>query len=288
MTTRYVPARVPLLDPRTGLISREWYLFFQTMMDPGAGEDDDTALLLSGALFGAIADAPADVLDLAPYLADGPRDDLAARTEYREPEDDLSPPLYPSAVNKSDVIDALGYTPASAGANSDITSLAGLTTALSVAQGGTGRTTISPILMATRFSGYTTPFQTIATAFSTVLINSAPIDNAAGFNTGTGLYTVPAGEGGLYLVTGKIKLVDGAQAGVSWATAVGINSNDTVSASAWTSTVATTAGSGTTRNVQTTTRLMLLAPGDQVRLYAYVDLAAGLGVTGAELALFKL
>ena len=27
----FAPMRVPLVDPRTGLISREWYLFFQAM-----------------------------------------------------------------------------------------------------------------------------------------------------------------------------------------------------------------------------------------------------------------
>lgn len=40
-----------------------------------------------------------------------------------------------------DITTALGFTPARSGANSDITSLSGLTTALSVAQGGTGVTT---------------------------------------------------------------------------------------------------------------------------------------------------
>lgn len=39
---------------------------------------------------------------------------------------------------------ALGYTPAHSGANSDITSLSGLTTALSAAQGGTGLGTLTP------------------------------------------------------------------------------------------------------------------------------------------------
>jgi hypothetical protein len=41
------------------------------------------------------------------------------------------------------VTGALGYTPAHSGANSDITSLAGLTTSLSVAQGGTGAATFT-------------------------------------------------------------------------------------------------------------------------------------------------
>lgn len=46
------------------------------------------------------------------------------------------------------VTGALGYTPAHNGPNSDITSLAGLTTALSIAQGGTGAATAAAALTA--------------------------------------------------------------------------------------------------------------------------------------------
>ena len=50
---------------------------------------------------------------------------------------------------------ALGYTPAHAGANSDITSLAGLTTPLSVPQGGTGAGTLSGYVFANGTSAFT-------------------------------------------------------------------------------------------------------------------------------------
>lgn len=46
-------------------------------------------------------------------------------------------------ISSADVMTALGYTPAHSGANSDITSLSGLATALSVGQGGTGRATLT-------------------------------------------------------------------------------------------------------------------------------------------------
>jgi len=48
----------------------------------------------------------------------------------------------------SSIIAALGFTPAHSGANSDITSLSGLSTPLSVSQGGTGQTTAYAALYA--------------------------------------------------------------------------------------------------------------------------------------------
>ena len=50
---------------------------------------------------------------------------------------------------------ALGYTPAHAGANSDITSFSGLTTALSAPQGGTGATTLTGYLYGNGTSAFT-------------------------------------------------------------------------------------------------------------------------------------
>lgn len=44
-TTRFVPPRVPLVNPETGLITREWYLLFLRIMDPQAtGQFDDAVL----------------------------------------------------------------------------------------------------------------------------------------------------------------------------------------------------------------------------------------------------
>lgn len=36
---KFIPPRVPLLDSRTGLISREWYLFFQGVFDRIGGSN---------------------------------------------------------------------------------------------------------------------------------------------------------------------------------------------------------------------------------------------------------
>lgn len=46
-------------------------------------------------------------------------------------------------ISSTDIATALGYTPAHAGANSDITSITGLTTPLAVNQGGTGVATLT-------------------------------------------------------------------------------------------------------------------------------------------------
>ena len=50
-------------------------------------------------------------------------------------------------ANYQNVVAALGYTPAHNGANSDITSLTGLTTPLSIGQGGTGSGTAAGALL---------------------------------------------------------------------------------------------------------------------------------------------
>jgi hypothetical protein len=43
MTVKFVPPRVPLVDPRTGLISREWYRLFADVFSAttGASVADD-------------------------------------------------------------------------------------------------------------------------------------------------------------------------------------------------------------------------------------------------------
>lgn len=44
---KFIPPRVPLTDPKTGLVSREWYLFLQGMFDRigGASSTSNTELL---------------------------------------------------------------------------------------------------------------------------------------------------------------------------------------------------------------------------------------------------
>lgn len=48
---KFMPPRVPLADPRTGLISREWYLFFQGVYDRIGGADGPSTTDVSGSLF---------------------------------------------------------------------------------------------------------------------------------------------------------------------------------------------------------------------------------------------
>lgn len=48
---KFIPPRVPLLDVRTGLISREWYLFFQGVFDRIGGANGPSVFDLSASLF---------------------------------------------------------------------------------------------------------------------------------------------------------------------------------------------------------------------------------------------
>ena len=45
--TPITPPRVPLIDPRTGLIDRAWYLFFLSLNDVATGVIDDSGLTFS-------------------------------------------------------------------------------------------------------------------------------------------------------------------------------------------------------------------------------------------------
>lgn len=44
-TIRFMPPRVPLVDPQTGIISREWYQLFLNIMSPMVGEESDAMSL---------------------------------------------------------------------------------------------------------------------------------------------------------------------------------------------------------------------------------------------------
>lgn len=48
---RFVPPRVQLVDPRTGMISREWYLFFQGLFNRVGGADGAGTVDLEASLF---------------------------------------------------------------------------------------------------------------------------------------------------------------------------------------------------------------------------------------------
>ena len=48
---RFVPPRVALVDPRTGMIAREWYLFFQGLFIRVGGADGTGTSELEASLF---------------------------------------------------------------------------------------------------------------------------------------------------------------------------------------------------------------------------------------------
>lgn len=48
---RFVPPRVQLVDPRTGMISREWYLFFQGVFNRVGGADGSSTTDIVASLF---------------------------------------------------------------------------------------------------------------------------------------------------------------------------------------------------------------------------------------------
>jgi hypothetical protein len=108
-------------------------------------------------------------------------------------------------LTSSDVTTALTYTPVAPGANSNITSLTGLTTALSVAQGGTGTTTstgtgsvvlsVSPALTGTP----TAP--TASTADSSTVIATTAFVKAQGYATTAGSVTSVAGRTGAVVLS---------------------------------------------------------------------------------------
>lgn len=91
MTARLIPPRIPLVDARTGLIAREWYLYFLAL-----GGDVDT--MDGNALGFAPASVPVDIntasqyaFGIAPEAA--PLDIAAAVQDAIS----LAPPLVPAA-----------------------------------------------------------------------------------------------------------------------------------------------------------------------------------------------
>lgn len=64
---RFVPPRVPLVDARSGNITREWYRFLQTFFDPST-VDAETDLILSAYSDSADAHVPQVALDMMPVI----------------------------------------------------------------------------------------------------------------------------------------------------------------------------------------------------------------------------
>lgn len=51
MAIKFIPPRVPLTDSRTGLISREWFLFFQGVFERIGGAEGPSTTDISTSLF---------------------------------------------------------------------------------------------------------------------------------------------------------------------------------------------------------------------------------------------
>ena len=68
MTVQYVPQRVPLVDPRNGIITREWYLLFQALFSTGSSSDNPELITALG---------PSMSSDFATSAIDDLRDDLS-------------------------------------------------------------------------------------------------------------------------------------------------------------------------------------------------------------------
>lgn len=87
---KFMPPRVPLADPRTGLISREWYLFFQGVYDRIGGADGPSTTDVSGSLFedagsgetNAMLFTLEDALEQVPPDAPLPADDQDQAPRY--------------------------------------------------------------------------------------------------------------------------------------------------------------------------------------------------------------
>jgi hypothetical protein len=173
--------------------------------------------------------------------------------------------------------------PLTAKAGISTTSITGMTTALSVAQGGTGRTIAVPALAVSRSNGNPGSFMTVGPNFTTIVLTTTAIDTASAYNTSTGIYTLP--ETGLYLITMKVRLADATPGGVSYGAGVDTSNGDGASFF-WGTTAAS--GGQASRQGLFNSRLYNGTAGDQLRLFAYVDANGGAGVNSAELNVIKL
>jgi hypothetical protein len=73
VTTRILPPRIPLVDPRTGNVAREWYLYFLSLTDDVGGLQADPFGLgpLMTPTGPDVATVAQDALGLAPQIDAG-------------------------------------------------------------------------------------------------------------------------------------------------------------------------------------------------------------------------
>ena len=107
MTAKFVPPRVPLVDLRTGTITREWYLLFQSFFSSSGGGLDPDGMLYAPASQGdVVADTLLrlrDEIELTPPLgmplAVQAGDDLTpSHVPALLAYDDLTPPPIPTII----------------------------------------------------------------------------------------------------------------------------------------------------------------------------------------------
>lgn len=94
---RFVPPRVALVDPRTGMIAREWYLFFQGLFIRVGGADGMGTSELEASLF---EDAGSSETNAMLFMLEQDTGQVPpAQQSTPDPTLDQSPPRYLDAVD---------------------------------------------------------------------------------------------------------------------------------------------------------------------------------------------
>lgn len=119
-------------------------------------------------------------------------------------------------------------------------------------------------------------------AFNTIVLSTVAVDTASGYNTTSGIYTIPVA--GYWLAISKVRWADSSTSGTSFGQGVD-TSNQNTPAFQWFVTPSVTAG--TARESSLNVRLTAFNAGDQVRLFSYVDTNA-LTLHTAQLNLYYL
>ena len=94
---RFVPPRVALVDPRTGMVSREWYLFFQGVFIRVGGADGMGTSELEASLF---EDAGSSETNAMLFTLEQDTGQVPAPQQNTPDHSiDLAPPRYLDAVD---------------------------------------------------------------------------------------------------------------------------------------------------------------------------------------------
>jgi hypothetical protein len=136
---------------------------------------------------------------------------------------------------------------------------------------------IFPVLDVSVGDGTNTTFQTVANAFTTIILPIVATDTAGGYNTVASQYTIPIT--GTYLIVSKLRFADRLTStpgvGVSFGQGVHTSNVD----GSWFSWAVTTVASqqGDTRQGHLNTRIARFTAGSRINMYAYYDLGGSTG-----------